>query len=390
VVITRKPRVVAEYLSYLQREIDLIATHLPHRRRVSQLHWGGGTPTYLNLAQMEALQRKITQHFTIEPDAEVAVEVDPRVTSRAQLRLLSRLGFNRISIGVQDFTPEVQSAVNRNQTEAETRELYGYCRELDFGSINLDLIYGLPLQNPGTFARSIETVLDLRPDRVAIYSYAFVPWLKAHQKRMDADALPTARVKLHLFSIARSALLSAGYVQIGMDHFALPDDDLVAAMNRGKLQRNFMGYTVTMGSDMIGAGTSAIGDVRGALAQNAKKLSGYYQALDAGEFPIERGRERDEDDKIRRDVIMQLMCNFVLDRKAVEDRFGIDFGRYFADELAELRAPDGAVQHGFLRIRPDRLEVVGHGRLFVRNMCMVFDRYLRTERSAAPVFSRTV
>jgi len=390
VVITKKSEVVAGYLSYLEREIDLIATHLPHRRRITQLHWGGGTPTYLDLAQMEALQRKITEHFTIEPDAEVAVEVDPRVTSRAQIRLLSQLGFNRISIGVQDFTPEVQSAINRNQTEAETRELYEYCRELGFGSINLDLIYGLPLQNPGTFARSMETVLDLRPDRVAVYSYAFVPWLKAHQKRMDVDALPTPRVKLHLFSIARSRLLTAGYVQIGMDHFALPDDELVRAMNRGKLHRNFMGYTVTMGSDMIGAGTSAIGDVRGALAQNVKKLSSYYRALDAGKFPIERGRERDKDDEIRRDVILQLMCNFTLDRKAIEERFGIDFDRYFADELAELRAPDGAVQHDFLRIEPDRLEVVEHGRLFVRNICMVFDRYLRTKRNEAPVFSRTV
>ena len=390
VVITKKTRVVAEYLSYLHREIDLIAAHLPHRRRVSQLHWGGGTPTYLTLPQMEALQRKITEHFTIEPDAEVAVEVDPRVTSRAQIRLLHRLGFNRISIGVQDFTPEVQSACNRNQTEAETRELYEYCRKLGFGSINLDLIYGLPLQNPETFARSMETVLDLRPDRVAVYSYAFVPWLKAHQKRMDADALPSPSVKLHLFSIARSMLLAAGYVQIGMDHFALPEDELVAAMNRGKLQRNFMGYSVSMGSDTIAAGTSAIGDVRGALAQNVKKLSSYYRALDSGKFPIERGRERDADDEIRRDVIMQLMCNFVLDRRAVEDRFEIDFEHYFADELAELRAPEGAVQHGFLRIRPDRLEVVEHGRLFVRNICMVFDRYLQAERNDAPVFSRTV
>lgn len=390
VVITRKRHVVAKYLQYLHREIDRVAGCLPRRRRVSQLHLGGGTPTYLSLGQIEKLYEAVTKHFTLEPEAEVAVEVDPRVTSRAQIRLLRRLGFNRISMGVQDFTPEVQSAIGRDQTEAETRDLYDYCRGLGFGSINLDLIYGLPRQTPETFRRNMETVLDFRPDRVALYSYAFVPWLQPHQKRIDPDTLPASLVKLQLFSIARGMFLHAGYVQIGMDHFALPDDELVAAMQQRRLQRNFMGYTVSMGTDMIGVGVSAIGDVRGALAQNSKKLSGYYEALDAGKLPVERGRERDQDDEIRREVILQLMCNLVLDRRAIEDRFGIDFEHYFAEELAELRAPDGIVRDGLLRIHADRMEVVGHGRTFLRNICMVFDRHLPRERDAAPVFSRTV
>lgn len=390
VVVTRKRAIADRYLTYLHREIDRLAEHLPRRRTVSQCHWGGGTPTYLGAAQIEALQHKITEHFTIEPDAEVAIEVDPRVTSRSQVRLLRQLGFNRISMGVQDFTPTVQAAVHRDQTEAETRELFDTCRDVGFSSINLDLIYGLPLQTPETFEKNMQAVLDLRPDRVAVYSYAFVPWLNAHQKWIEAAALPAPPVKLQLFTVARNAMLAAGYVQIGMDHFALPDDELVAAMQQGRLQRNFMGYTVRMGEDMLGLGVSAIGDVQGSLVQNTKKLTGYYRALDAGLFPVERGLVRSRDDVIRFTVIMQLMCNFALDRRKIEERFCIDFERYFAEELAELRGPDGPERHGFVEIHPDRLAVVGHGRLFVRNICMVFDRYLKKQPTHEPIFSRTV
>lgn len=390
VVITKKRDISARYLGYLHREIDLLAASLPHRRRLSQYHWGGGTPTYQSLAEMEALHRKITGHFTIDADAEVAVEVDPRVTSFEQVDLLRKLGFNRISMGVQDFTPEVEAAINRNQTEDETRRLYDYCREVGFDSINIDLIYGLPLQTAATFSGNMDVVIDMRPDRLAVYSYAYVPWIRANQKRIDTSQLPSPELKLELFCIAREKLLEAGYVQIGMDHFALPGDELAKAMHDRRLYRNFMGYTVKMGSDMVGVGVSAIGDVRGSFAQNVKKLSTYYQAVDRGALPIERGYVLDRDDKIRRAVITPLMCNFHLDTQEIERRHGIEFGRYFAAELEELSAAGGPVEHGFLEIHRDRIDVVGHGRLFVRNVCMVFDRYLRAKSQDRPVFSRTV
>jgi oxygen-independent coproporphyrinogen III oxidase len=390
VVITRKHEVAAKYLRYLHREIDALAAQLPARRRLSQYHWGGGTPTYLSPGEMEALQRKVLEHFRVDDDAEIAIETDPRVTTKEQVNLLKALGFNRISMGVQDFTPEVQHAIHRNQTERVTREHFEYCRKLGFHSINLDLIYGLPLQTPEAFDRTMDSVLDLKPDRVAVYSYAYIPWIKANQKRIDRSKLPAPEAKLHLFCVARERFLSAGYVQIGMDHFALPDDELATAVRDRRLFRNFMGYTVKMGSDMLGVGVSSIGDVRGAFVQNAKKLSAYYEAIDASRFPVERGYRLDRDDRIRRDVITRLMCNFYLDRTEVERAFGIDFARYFEAELGELAAPDGPVSHGFLEVHEDRLEVVGNGRLFVRNIAMVFDRYLRAKKGDKPVFSRTV
>jgi oxygen-independent coproporphyrinogen-3 oxidase len=390
VVITRKREVAGRYLEYLHREIDLLAGHLPDRRTVSQYHWGGGTPTYHDLEELTELHRAVTEHFHIEPDAEVAVEVDPRVTTADQVLLLKKLGFNRLSMGVQDFTPSVQDAIGRHQSEEQTRTLYGRCIDAGFDSINVDLIYGLPAQTPEDFDRSMDIMLDLRPGRVAVYSYAYVPWIKPNQKRLDSSLLPSPETKLELFCIARERFLEAGYVQIGMDHFALPGDELALAAENRTLHRNFMGYTVKMGTDMLGVGVSAIGDVRGSFAQNVKKLSAYYRALDGGAFPVEKGYLLDDDDRIRREVITRLMCNFHLSRTEIEERFGIDFGSYFAPELAELRAADGPVEHGFLEIHPDRLEVVGNGMLFIRNICMVFDRYLKEKRGDRPVFSRTV
>ncbi len=390
VVITKKREVSAKYLDYIHREIDMLAERLPHRRRLSQYHWGGGTPTYLSVEQMRALHERISRHFSIEPEAEVAIEVDPRVTTFEQVDLLREMGWNRLSMGVQDFTPEVQEAVNRNQSEAQTRRLYDYARKVGFESVNLDLIYGLPLQTPERFESNMDVVLDLRPERVAVYSYAYVPWIKANQKRIDVGQLPSPEVKLELFIIARERFLDAGYVPIGMDHFALPDDELALAAGKRRLHRNFMGYTVKMGSDMVGVGISAIGDVRGSFAQNVKKLSTYYEALDTGRMPIERGYVLDDDDRVRREVISRLMCNFHLPIPEVESRFGVEFASYFAEELAELRRADGPVKHGFVRITPAAIDVVGNGHLFVRNVCMVFDRYLKAKRGDAPVFSRTV
>jgi oxygen-independent coproporphyrinogen-3 oxidase len=390
VVITKNQEIVEHYLGYLHREIDLLAAHLPNRRRVSQYHWGGGTPTHLTPSEIEALHRRLTDHFRIEPDAEVAIEVDPRVTTVEQIDLLRTLGFNRLSMGVQDFDPEVQAAVDRNQTEAQTRAMYDLGRERGFASINLDLIYGLPLQTVAKFGRTVDAVTAMRPNRVALYSYAHVPWIKAQQKRIEPNDLPSPEIKLQLFLDARDRFLAAGYVEIGMDHFALPGDELAEARGKRRLHRNFMGYTVRMGSDMVAVGVSGIGDVRGAFAQNEKKLSRYYDVLDEGRFPTERGYALDRDDRIRRETIARLMCNLWLDTTAIEREFGIVFAEYFAPEIGRLSAPDGPIAHGFVAIEPDHIEIVGLGRFFVRNVAMIFDRYLDRRTTAKPLFSRTV
>jgi len=390
VVIAREHDVSVKYLDYVAREIDMLAAHMPNRRRLTQYHWGGGTPTYQSVEEMRALHGKVTEHFTIDPDAEVAVEVDPRITTAEQLEALKEMGFNRMSLGVQDFTPEVQEAIGRHQTEEQTTDLYRKCRDLGFESVNLDLVYGLPAQRPETFSTSLDVVLGLRPDRVALYSYAHLPKMRPNQKRIEPALLPTAEVKLQLLGTAMEKFEEAGYARIGMDHFALPEDELFRAVANRTLHRNFMGYTVRMGSDLVGVGISAIGDVTNSFAQNERKLNRYYSALDEGRFPIERGYELDKDDVIRRAVILGLMCNFHVERAAVEERFGIDFGEYFATELAELTAPDGPQEHGFVEVHPDRLEVVGDGQMFVRNVSMVFDRYMREKHRDNPIFSRTV
>jgi len=388
VIITKKREVAAHYLDYLHREIALLAGHLQGRRRVVQYHWGGGTPTYLSVAQIEALQETVARHFDIQPGAEAAIEVDPRVTSFAQLETLRALGFNRLSMGVQDFTPAVQEAVNRVQGADETRALFERARELGYVSINIDLIYGLPLQTLDSFGRSVDAVVRMRPDRVAVYSFAHVPWIRGNQRRLRPEDLPSPETKLSLFVAARQRFLDGGYQAIGMDHFALPEDELARAARARSLHRNFMGYTVKPAPDMLGAGVSAIGDVAGAFAQNVKKLSEYYAAVDAGRFPIERGYRLSPDDHVRRHVITRLMCNFHVDVADVSRRFGIDFGSYFARELRELR--EGPVVDGFVEMDEGRLELTPRGRLFVRNVCMVFDRYLREKAAGTPVFSRTV
>jgi oxygen-independent coproporphyrinogen-3 oxidase len=396
VIATQHRDVAKRYLAHVEAELCMLATRLNRRRRVTQYHWGGGTPTYLDPGQIETLQGAVTRYFEIDPDAERAIEVDPRVTSRAQLERLRALGFNRLSVGVQDLTPAVQEAIGRRQTEAQTRRLIADARDVGFDSINVDLVYGLPLQEPATFSHTLNVVAELRPERIAAYSYAHVPWIRGNQKGVNPALLPKRDTKFELIALALQRLQAAGYVQIGIDHFALPHDELARASAAGTLHRNFMGYTTSRAPDMLGVGVSAIGDVGGAYAQNTKKLTAYYGALDNGRFPIERGRVLDTDDRIRRFVITQLMCNFALDTADVERRFAIDFASYFARELRELGPPAGPVADGFLLVRPERLEVLPLGRLFVRNICMTFDRYLRAAATAhpagalRPVFSRTV
>ena len=392
VIITRKREVAARYLGYLHREIELLASLLGGRRRLAQYHWGGGTPTYLSLEEMEELHEVVLRHFDLEPGAEAAIEVDPRVTSFEQVDLLHRLGFNRLSMGVQDFTPEVQEAVHRVQSEDETRALFDHARTRGFVSINVDLIYGLPRQTLASFRRSVDTVIEMRPDRVAAYSFAHVPWIRGNQKGIHEDELPAPELKLGLFVAAREQFLAAGYEAIGMDHFALPEDELAAAARARTLHRNFMGYTVRTATDLLGVGVSAIGDVAGAFAQNAKKLPTYYEAIDAGRFPVERGYRLDQDDRLRRHVILQLMCNFHLDFGDVGRRFGLDFGGYFARELEEVRR--GPMADGFVEMDGASLTLTPTGKLFARNVSMIFDRHLRDRAqgkgSDSPVFSRTV
>ena len=386
VVISKKQDVADTYLEYLYREVAMGAEALGARKGVKQMHWGGGTPTYLDCSQIEALFQQVSARFDFAPDAEIALEVDPRVTSREQLRLLRQLGFNRISMGVQDLDPAVQAAITRNQTVAQTRQLFEWCREERFDGINIDLIYGLPAQTPETWTKTIENVIAIRPDRLAVYSYAHLPEMIKHQKKIDPLPRPTGAEKFDLFAIARKLFLDAGYRAIGMDHFALPTDELAVALSERRLHRNFMGYTVVPAEDMIGFGVSAIGEIGGAYAQNEKRPVLYYGALDEGRFPTHTGIALTEDDKIRRWVIRQLMCNFHLDFAGLRARFGVDYASYFAEEEPEL-APLCA--EGFLARHPDHLEVLPLGQVFVRNICMVFDAYLRRP-AAFRQFSRTV
>jgi oxygen-independent coproporphyrinogen-3 oxidase len=387
VVITRRDDVVRGYLDHLKREIDLVAAALPRRRQVVQYHWGGGTPTHLSPADMRELHDFFAERFRFLPGAEKAVEVDPRVTTPEHLETLVDLGFNRLSLGVQDFTPAVQEAIGRNQTLDQTARLVARARELRIQDINIDLIYGLPLQTVPAFQENLRAVLALAPGRAAVYSYAHVPWVRPNQRRIREEDLPDTRTKFALFASAMEAFLDAGYVQIGMDHFARPDDELARARKRGALTRNFMGYTVRTAPDILAFGVSGIGDVRGAYVQNVKKLSDYYRMVDAGIFPVERGFVLDADDHIRRHVIHSLMCNFELDFTAFRERWGEPFATYFAAEIEGLRE---TIDPGFYTLDEEALRITPLGQVFVRNVVMVFDRYLESGSGEKPIFSRTV
>jgi oxygen-independent coproporphyrinogen-3 oxidase len=384
VVVTRHREVAERYLGFLEKEIAAVAGLLGRGRRVTQLHWGGGTPTYLSPDQMRRLFRMLSDRFAIDPDAEIAIEVDPRVTTPEHLATLKELGFNRLSAGVQDFASDVQEAIGRHQTYEQAATLVAKARELGFTSVNLDLVYGLPRQTKESFEETLRTVTELRPDRLAIYSYAHVPWLKGHQRKIAVEDLPQAETKAALLASAVRMLTVAGYVPIGMDHFALPDDELARAAREGGLWRNFMGYTVRRGNDLVGLGLSAIGDLDGTFFQNQRKLHAYERAAEAGGLTTERGYAPTPDDRLRRHVITELMCNFRLDRADVERRFGIRFDETFRRELDELLplAEDGLV-------RIDAKGITVAERLFVRNVCMIFDAYLGRHRGR-PRWSRTV
>jgi oxygen-independent coproporphyrinogen-3 oxidase len=314
--------------------------------------------------------------------------VDPRVTDDAHLAVLAQLGFNRISMGVQDFSAEVQQAIGRGQTAEQTAALLERARHYGFAGINFDLVYGLPAQRPESFAQTLATTVALRPDRLAVYSFAYLPTVRSNQKLIDVAAIPDRDAKFHLLAMARESFLAAGYRAIGMDHFALPSDELAIAQEQGRLSRNFMGYAVNPGDDTLGFGVSAIGDVRGALVQNEKKLAPYYRMLDEGHLPVQRGYARSRDDEIRRDAILSLMCNFTINRSAMESRYAIVFSDYFRESLAKLET---FVADGMCRMDSQGVHAISHGQIFVRNLAMCFDAYLTPRQQLGrPVFSRTV
>jgi len=388
VVISPRRGPEEDYLDTLQRELDLLAGALSPRRRLNQLHWGGGTPTFLSPEQCEHLFDAITSRFPLTSDAEVAIEIDPCVTTMEHLSTLARLGFNRISMGLQDTNPEVQRAVKRIQPLELTKEHVDEARRLGFSSVNIDLIYGLPLQTEASFRDCVRSVItELRPDRVACFSYAHVPWIKPHQRQLDEAQLPGGWEKFNLFTGAAREFVDAGYAFVGFDHFAKPEDELARALDEDRIHRNFMGYTVMPAADQVGVGVTSIGDVAGSYAANIKKLPTYKRSIDAGLLPVDRGLIRTAEDELRRAVIHRIICTLQLDFGWVEKEFGIDPREHFADALEQL-AP--MVDDGLVEIGADGLVVTPRGRFFLRNLCMPFDAYLGEKSPDGPKYSRTV
>jgi oxygen-independent coproporphyrinogen III oxidase len=385
-VITANRGRSAKYVRYLGREIALVSSLLEGGRGVSQLHWGGGTPTFLAHEEMADLMRMLRDAFPFAADTEASIEIDPRKVDTATIGFLRELGFSRVSFGVQDFDPAVQRAVNRIQSEEETRSVMTAARVNGFTSINTDLIYGLPLQTVTGFATTLDKVIALSPDRIALYGYAHVPHLFKAQRQIVADELPRAATKLAILSTAIEKLAKAGYVYIGMDHFAKPGDELAVALREGKLHRNFQGYSTRPDCDLIAFGMSAIGKVGATYVQNVKTLDAYYAALDEGRLPIYRGFELGDDDLLRREIIGKLMCEFRVDIAALESTHGFQFAARFAPELAAL-APLAA--DGLVALSPSQIDVTARGRMLVRTVAMVFDRYLREGRERA-TYSRVI
>ncbi len=373
-VITRHPERAAPYLEALAIELEQVLGALGRGRTVSQLHFGGGSPTFLSDAELDRLMDRLGAAFVLQPDSEVSIEVDPRTVTPPRLAHLRAIGFNRLSFGVQDFDPDVQRAVHREQSFEMVRDLMASARALGFVSINADLIYGLPRQTPQSLRRTIAQVCDLRPDRIALYAYAHLPERFKPQRRIHSEDLPGPSDRIAMLGDAIGGFIGRGYEYIGMDHFALPGDALAAARREGRLQRNFQGYSTRPDCDLVALGVSGIGRIGSVYYQNEKSLPEYYQALAKGELPIARGYVLDGDDRLRRDVIMALMCQGRVGFEAIGAAHAIDFARYFAQELDELRAMADA---GLVEIRDDEIRVTASGWFLVRAIAMPFDRHLR-------------
>ncbi|MDO4696287.1 MAG: oxygen-independent coproporphyrinogen III oxidase [Neisseria sp.] len=379
-IITKDKSRADRYLDYLEREMELLAPDLNGRHRLSQLHFGGGTPTFLNDSQLGRVFRMIRRYFDFQTDGEYSIEIDPRCVSRETVMHLAKLGFNRMSVGIQDFDPKVQTAVNRIQSLKDTRTVIDTARSAGFKSVSVDLIYGLPHQTPDTMRDTLETVLSLSPDRLALYHYAHLPHIFKPQRRIDTAAVPDSEAKLDILQYAVSRLEQAGYLFIGMDHFAKPDDELSTALREGRLQRNFQGYSTHADCDLIALGVSSIGKIGNAYVQNERNIDDYYAAIDEGRLPVMRGFLLSRDDILRRSIIQDLMCRFVLDYRTYFDADGIAFRQYFAEEWSDL---ENLAQHGLLEFLSDGLQVTAKGRFLIRHIAMVFDRYLRHETRRA-------
>lgn len=386
-IITQKTHRAVEYLNYLKREIAMQAALFDRTRTLRQLHLGGGTPTYLTREQLAELMDCLHQAFNLDDsdEHEFSIEVDPRTISTEQIEHLRQLGFNRLSFGVQDFDPDVQAAVNRQQSEEQIYALVAAAREAKFKSVSVDLIYGLPLQTVASFDVTLSKIIALRPDRIAAYSYAHLPELVRAQRLIRREDMPPPERKMELLELTISRLTAAGYVYIGMDHFALPDDELALARADGTLQRNFQGYSTFAECDLIGLGVSAIGKVGDTYSQSVKELSQYYARLDQGLLPVHRGYRLNADDQLRRDVISDLMCHGRIDFASIEARHNIRFKEYFAEALGKL---DEHVADRLLEIRDDALVLLPQGHLMMRSVAMAFDAYIGGAQKGS--FSRTV
>jgi oxygen-independent coproporphyrinogen-3 oxidase len=391
-IVTKNREKASTYLGYLKREIALQGKLFAGFNQVEQLHFGGGTPTYLSDAQMDDLMQHIRRWFVLADDekGEYSIEVDPRSVTAERIHTLRRQGFNRISLGVQDFNDEVQKAVNRIQPEEKTLEVIRAAREAGFRSVSIDLIYGLPKQTVMTINQTLSKVIAANPDRIAVYHYAHLPHLFKPQRRIHEADLPSSDAKLDMLSLCIRRLEEAGYVYIGMDHFAKPTDELAIAQRQGRLHRNFQGYSTHADSDLVACGVSAISSVGMCYSQNAKTLEEYYDRLDHDELPVARGYQLSMDDVLRRFIIQMLMCNFELSIRSLEEAYPITFDAYFAIELEQLKELQAM---GLLTIDDDWIEVTLKGRLLIRNICMVFDRHLQHARrlQSEPLrYSRTV
>ena len=385
-IITKDKTRADEYLGYLEREMELLAPHLGGKNPLAQLHFGGGTPTFLSDGQLDRVFAMIRRHFHLLPDGEYSIEIDPRKVSRETVHHLGRLGFNRMSVGIQDFDPKVQQAVNRIQSVEETRTVIEAAREAGFKSVSVDLIYGLPHQSLASIKPTIDTVLSLDPDRLALYHYAHLPHIFKPQRRIDTNAVPSSEEKLDILQYAVERLSDAGYVFIGMDHFAKPDDELSVALREGFLQRNFQGYSTYADCDLVAIGVSAIGKIGCTYEQNERNITDYYAALDARRLPVMRGYRLTRDDILRRNIIQDLMCRFALDFRVYQDTFAIPFAQYFADELADLEQME---RLGLVKLKTNGLTVTPKGRFLIRNIAMVFDYHLRHRETTAQ-YSQTV
>lgn len=387
VIIQKDKSAATPYLESLKKEIARVSTFVNRDREVAQFHWGGGTPTYLSPAQLHDLFSFTRDHFSFARDAEIGVEIDPRVTSVQHLETLRTLGFNRLSMGIQDFTPLVQQTIRRIQPFELTRDLIHAARNLGFDSINVDLIYGLPYQTAASFSETADKILQLAPDRIAMFSYAHVPWLKKQQGSFQGH-LPEGMEKFQIFKTGIRKFTGAGYLYIGMDHFARPTDELALAQRDRTLHRNFQGYTTKAGADLYGMGVSAISSIGAAYGQNNRILAEYQSAIALRGSAIMRGYRLNVDDLLRRAVITRLLCHAIILKREIESEFRINFDSYFAAELAELASMS---DDGLVELSPAQIRVTPLGRIFIRNLAMPFDRYLREQKmNDRPLFSKTL